>query len=97
MELITAYLAGIVVLVGLFAIRTPHEDIRTVFALGMAWPLSLVGIVLMMVVYSVGWDLDVVQGTKRFGFRRPSNPQARGFAVTVFGSEIQLYSTKKST
>ena len=99
MELITAYaiyMTGAILLVGLFAIRCPHEDIRTVFALGLAWPVSILGIVAMIIVYSVGWDFDVVKGTQTFGFRRPTNPQARGFAVTVFSIEFQLYSVRKS-
>lgn len=97
MDLITAYLIGIVVLIGLFALRTPHEDLRTVFALGIAWPLSVIGIVLMILLYSLRWDLDVAKGTKTFGFRRPTNPQARGWALTLFGTEIQVYTVKRKT
>lgn len=96
MELITAYLTGIVALIGLFAIRCPHEDVRIVFVLGIAWPLSILGIAVMMLLYAIGWDLDIAKGTKMFGFRRPTNPNARGFAVTVFGSEVQLYSMRKA-
>jgi hypothetical protein len=96
MEMIVAYLAGVVVLAGVWAMRVPHEDIRIVFVLCLFWPVSITLIALMLMLQGVGWDIDTAEGTKRFGFRRPTNPKARGFAVTVFGTEIQFYSMKKA-
>jgi len=96
MEMIVAYLAGVVVLAGVWAMRVPHEDIRIVFVLCLFWPVSITLIALMLMLQGVGWDIDTAESTKMFGFRRPTNPKARGFAVTVFGTEIQFYSMKKA-
>ncbi len=96
MELIVAYLVGIVLLAGLWAMRVPHEDLRVVFVLCLVWPVSIVLIVLMFLLSAVGWEIDSAPSTKRFGFRKPTNTKVRGFAVTVFGTEIQFYSMKKA-
>ncbi len=96
MEMIVAYLVGVVVLAGLFALRAPHEDIRVVFVLSLFWPISVLLIALMFLLSAVGWDIDTAEGTKRFSYRKPTNPNARGFAITVFGTEIQFYSLKKA-
>lgn len=96
MEMIVAYLAGVVVLAGVWAMRVPHEDIRIVFVLCLFWPVSITLIALMFLLQAVGWDIDTAEGTNRFGFRQPTNTKVRGFAVTVFGTEIQFYSTKKA-
>jgi hypothetical protein len=96
MEMIVAYLVGVVVLQGLFALRLPHENGRTVFAICLIWPVSLVLIAGMLLLGAVKWDMDVAESTTRFGFRKPTNPKAKGFAVTVFGTEFQFYSMKKA-
>jgi hypothetical protein len=96
MELIVAYLVMVVVLQGLFALRAPHQDAPTVFALCLCWPVSIVLIALMFLMSAVNWDIDVAESTKKFGYRKPTNPNARGFAVTVFGTEFQFYSMKKA-
>jgi hypothetical protein len=96
MEMIVAYLVGVVVLQGLFALRAPNVDGSTVFVLCLFWPVSITLIALMLMLQAVGWDIDTAEGTKMFGFRMPTNPKARGFAVTVFGTEIQFYSMKKA-
>jgi hypothetical protein len=95
MEMIAAYLTGVVVLQGLFAVRAPHEEALTVFVICLFWPVSIVLIAGMFILSAVKWDIDVAEGTKRFGFRKPTNPNAKGFAVTVFGTEFQFYTTKK--
>ena len=96
MELIVAYLVGVVVLQGLFAIRAPHEELRVVLAISIFWPVSIVLIALMFLLSAVGWEIDTAENTKRFGFRKPTNTKVRGFAVTVFGTEFQFYSMKKA-
>ncbi len=96
MEMIVAYLAGVVVLQGLFALRAPHEEALTVFVLCLFWPVSIVLMVLLVLMQLVRWEVEVAESTKRFGFRRPTNPKAKGFAVTVFNTEIQFYSLKKA-
>jgi hypothetical protein len=95
MEMIVAYLVGVVVLQGLFAIRAPREDAPTVFALCLFWPVSIVLIALMFLLQALRWDFDVAESTTRFGYRKPTNPNARGFAVIVFGTEFQFYSMRK--
>ena len=96
MEMIVAYLVGVVVLQGLFALRAPHQELRTVFAICLFWPVSIVLIAGMFLLDAVNWDFDVAESTTRFGFRKPTNPNAKGFAVTVFGTEFQFYSMKKA-
>jgi glucan phosphoethanolaminetransferase (alkaline phosphatase superfamily) len=96
MEMIVAYLAGVVVLQGLFAVRAPHEEALTVYAICLFWPVSIVLIALMFLLGAVKWDFDVAESTTRFGFRKPTNPNAKGFALTVFGTEFQFYSMKKA-
>jgi len=94
MELSTAYLSGALALVGLFAIRVPHENVRTVFALALMWPLSILAILFMILMNFTGWNLDAAKGTKMFGFRRPGNTNVRGFAVTIFYGEAQFWKLK---
>jgi hypothetical protein len=96
MEMIVAYLVGVVVFQGLFAFRSPHVDGLTAFALCICWPVSIVLIALMFLLDAVGWDIDTAENTKMFGFRKPTNTKVRGFAVTLFGTEIQFYSMKKA-
>jgi hypothetical protein len=96
MEMIVAYLVGVVVLQGLFAIRAPHEEALTVFAICLFWPVSIVLIAGMFLMSAVNWDIDVAESTKKFGYRKPTNTKVRGFAVTLFGTEIQFYSMKKA-
>lgn len=89
------YLAGVVALAGAFAIRTPHQDLRTVCLLSMFWPASLVFIVFVSALWAIKWDMDVASSATWFGFRKPSNPEVRGFAVTVFKSELQFWKKRK--
>jgi hypothetical protein len=95
MELIVIYMTGMILLMGMFAWRVPHEDCRIVFLLALIWPLSIVLILFMIFLELVGWKLEVVNSTKMFGFRKPTNPKARGYAVTIFGTEIQLFKVIK--
>ena len=96
MEIALSYLVGVVVFQGLFAMRAPHVDGLTVFALCICWPVSVVLITGMFLLGAVNWDIDVAESTKKFGYRKPTNPNVKGFAVTVFGTEFQFYSTKKA-
>lgn len=91
------YMTVAMLVVGLWATRVPHEDVKIVFILAVAWPLTIVGIAGMLFLYAINWDFDIVKGTTQFGFRKPTNPNAKGWAVTVFGKEIQLYSVRRKT
>lgn len=97
MEMITAYLAGMVLINGMFALRAPHEDCRIVFILALAWPLSILAILFMILVTATGWEFDVdTRAGKIYNFRRPTNPNARGWALCLLGVEFQLYKMKKA-
>ncbi len=95
MDYTTSYLIGTVTLIGLFALRCPHENLRTVFFLGAVWPLSVLAILAMIVIQGIGWDFDVARNRKVFGFRKPTNPRAKGYALTLLGFEFQLYKMVK--
>lgn len=99
MDFLTAYaiyMTVAILVVGLWAARVPHEDVGIVFLLALAWPATIVAIVVIMSMNATGWDMSIVTGAKMFGFRLPTNPNARGFAVTVLGKEIQVYSIRKT-
>jgi len=94
MEMITAYLVGALVLVGMFAARVPHENVRTVFALAVMWPVTIAAILFMLVLNATGWNLDAAVGKTMFGFRQATNPQVKGYAVTLFYGEVQFYKAR---
>ena len=94
-EAALVYSVGVVILMGSFVIRTPHGDVPVMFLLSLFWPVSIVLIALMFLLSAVGWEIDTAENTKMFGFRKPTNTKVRGVAVTLFGTEIQFYSTKK--
>jgi hypothetical protein len=89
------YLAGIVVMAGSFAIRTPDQDLRTVFLLSLFWPASLIFVLFIGALWAVNWDFDIAQGTKMFGFRKPGNTEVTGFAVSVFTAELQFWKKRQ--
>lgn len=97
MDFLTAYavyMTGVILLVGMFAARIPHENGRTVFALALMWPVSLLAMAILVVLNATKWELDVSRGTKMFGLRRATNPKVRGVAVTVFYGEVQIWKAK---
>jgi hypothetical protein len=91
MDMITAYMAGFIVTVGAFAVRAPDVESRTLFLIAISWPLSMAFALFILLLSLVGADLDVQDSDRMFGFRRPTNPKVRGFAVTVFYSEVQFW------
>lgn len=96
MDFITAYLAGIVVVNGLWALRVPHENVRIVFVLALFWPLTILAVLFMVAVTATGWDFDVdTNAGKIYNFRKPTNPKAKGFALCLLGVEFQLYKMVK--
>jgi len=96
MDYATIYMIGFIATVGAFAIRAKDVDSRTLFFIALTWPLSILFALFVFVLDLIGYDMDVQESTKMFGFRRPTNPKAKGFAITVFGTEIQFYSMKKA-
>lgn len=95
MEWIISYMAGMILVAGMFAWRVPNENCRIVFLLSLIWPLSFVLTAFMIVLTIINWKLEVVDSTKLFGFRKSTNPAVRGYAVTIFGNEIQLFKVIK--
>ena len=96
MELITAYLAGIVVVNGLWAMGVPHENVRIVFLLAIFWPLTIVAVLFMVAITATGWDFDVdTNAGKMFNYRKPTNPEVKGFGLCLLGVEFQLYKKVK--
>jgi prepilin signal peptidase PulO-like enzyme (type II secretory pathway) len=96
MELIVAYLVGFVLVVGAFAVRAPDVESPTLFLIAASWPLSMLFALFIYLLTIVGADLDVQDSPKMFGFRKPTNPNVKGFAVTVFHSEVQFWKRKKA-
>jgi hypothetical protein len=94
MELIVAYLIGFVITVGAFAVRAPDVESPTLFLIAITWPLSILFALFIYLLTAVGADLDVQDSPKMFGFRKPTNPQVKGFAITVFHSEVQFWKQK---
>ena len=96
MEYVTAYLAGMVLINGMFALRSPHEDLRTVFVLAVFWPVSILAILFMILITATGWDFDVdTNAGKMFNYRKPTNPEVKGFGLCLVGIEFQVYKKLK--
>jgi hypothetical protein len=85
MEMIVAYLVGVVVLQGLFAVRAPSVEGLTVFVLCLFWPVSIVLIALMFLLDAVGWDIDygfTADPNKYFVPSTPTLPSTFDLALT---------------
>lgn len=92
---VMVYMAGVFVMGAVFAIRTPDQDLRTVFLLSLFWPLSLLFVLFLSVIWAFKWDFDVAQSTEMFDFRKSTNPEVVGFAITLFMAEFQFWKKKK--
>ena len=96
MDYTTAYLAGMVLINGMFALRSPHEDLRTVFILALVWPLTILAILGFVLIQATGWDFDVdTSAGKMFNYRKPTNPEVKGFGLCLLGIEFQVYKKVK--
>jgi hypothetical protein len=96
MEYTTIYMLGFILTVGAFAFRAHDVDTRTLFVIALAWPASMAFALVIFLMSLVKWEMDVANSTKMFGFRKSTNPKVRGFAVTVFSTEIQFYGSRKT-
>ena len=100
MDFITAYavyMTVAILVIGLWGMRVPHENVKVVFILAMSWPLSITAILGMMLLQATGWDMDMAKGKSMFGARKSTNPQVRGFAFTVLFQEFQFYTKRRKT
>jgi len=95
MELIISYMAGFILVVGAFAVRAPDVESRTLFLIAMSWPLSMAFALFIYLLSLAGADLDVQDSDQMFGYRKPKNPEVRGFAITVFHSEVRFWKARK--
>ena len=95
MEYTTIYMIGFIVTVGLFAIRARDVESPTLFLIAATWPLSMAFALFIYALSIVGADLDVQDSDRMFGFRKATNPQVKGFAITVFHSEVQFWKKSK--
>ena len=96
MDYTTAYLAGMVLINGMFALRSPHEDLRAVFILALVWPLTILAILGFVLIQATGWDFDVdTSAGKMFNYRKPTNPEVKGFGLCLLGVELQVYKKVK--
>ena len=96
MDYTTIYFVGFIVTVGAFAIRARDVESRTLFLIAITWPLSMMFALFIYLLSLVGADMDVQDSDRMFGYRRSTNPQVKGFAVTVFHSEIQFWKARKA-
>lgn len=95
MDYSTIYFVGFIATVGAFAIRARDVESRTLFWIALAWPLSMAFALFIYALSLIGADMDVQDSDKMFGYRKPTNPEARGFAITVFYSEVQFWKQRK--
>lgn len=91
MDYYTIYSLGFIATVGLFAIRARDVESRTLFLIAITWPLSMSLALFIYALSLVDADMDVKDSDKVFGFRKSPNPAVKGFAVTIFYSEIQFW------
>ena len=96
MEYAIGYVAVIFALQAIAAVRTPREDCQVVVFATVLWPLMIVLVGGSLLLDWIGWGFDAVKGTRMFGFRRPGNTEVRGFAITMFFVEFQMWKSKKA-
>ena len=99
MDFLTAYaiyMTVAILVVGLWATRVPHENVKIVFILALVWPLTVIAILGFILIQATGWDFDVdTNAGKMYNFRKPTNPKAKGFALCLLGVEFQVYKLVK--
>jgi hypothetical protein len=97
MSLMTIYFTGVMAFAVLFALRAgAHEDARFLFRAVLVWPLSITVVAVVLFLDAVGWNIEAMRVEKMFGFRKPTNTEVRGFAVTLFYAEIQCWKVRKA-
>ena len=96
MEYIVGYMVSIFALQALIAVRNPHEDARTMFVGTVIWPVMLLIVAVSFLLDAIGVGFDMVKSPKMFNARRPTNTKIRGFALTLFYIEIQMWKARKA-
>lgn len=94
MEYAISYIAIAFVIQASAAVRNPMENTQTVFVASWFWIFILPLVAASFFLDAIGWDFDMVRSPKWIGFRRSSNPQITGYAVSLFKIELQLFKVK---
>lgn len=95
MDYSTIYFVGFIATVAAFAVRARDVESRTLFWIALTWPVSMMFALFIYVLSLVGADMDVRDSDRMFHFRKSPNPAVKGFAVTVFHSEVQFWKRRK--
>lgn len=88
------YMSGIILMMIALAIRTPYQDIEPALVLSIFWPLSILVMLVLMGLWAINWDMDLVKVDKWFGYRKATNPKVKGFAITAIKLEFQFWKRK---
>jgi hypothetical protein len=92
---LTIYMAGIIIMMIAFAIRTTGQDIAPAVLLSIFWPISILVMIILKGLWAINWDIDIVSTNKWFHYRKPTNPEVRGFAINIFKLEFQFWQKRK--
>lgn len=95
MEYAIGYIAIVFVIQAIAAVRTPYESTQTIFVASVFWIFILPLVACSFLLDAIGWSFDVVRSPKWFYFRKPTNPKAKGYALTIFKLELQLFKVAK--
>jgi hypothetical protein len=96
MEYAIGYVAMILVLQLFITTRNPHIDAQTLLVATLFWPFIILLVICSFALDAIGWGFDMVRNDKIVYFRKPTNPLATGFAVTLFTFEFQLFKIRKA-
>ncbi len=94
MEYAIGYVAIIFVLQAITAVRNPYESTQTVFVATVFWPFIMLLVAGSFALDAIGWNFDMVRSPNWIGFRKSPNPKIRGYAVSLFKFELQLFKVK---
>lgn len=95
MEYAIGYVVIVFVLQALVAVRNPYGDSRSVIIATVFWPLILPLVAGSLFLDFIGWGFDAVRSSKMFYARKPTNPELKGFAITLFFVEFQMWKARK--
>jgi len=90
------YMAGVIIMMAAFAIRTENQDIAPALILSAFWPISILVMIILKCLWILNWDMDIVGTDKWFHYRKPTNPEVRGFAINIFKLEFQFWQKRKN-
>jgi hypothetical protein len=85
------YIAIVFVLQALLVYKGSTDDTKALFTISWFWIISIPFISLVILFDKLGWRLDIESNNKIFGFRKPTNKKVKGFALTLFWNEFQIY------